>query len=298
MTASPVTIEAGETRRTFTVETADNTVAEASKTVTVTLPQAPTLPEGVELEVVLGTTTATATITDNDPLTVSLDGPKNVLGVSPPPPTYTVRLKVGAGRGTGSATVEVDYEVDGTRHRLEIDPNTSMKEIPSSSIVLTGKEIGDTLGVRLTGARTAAGRVSLGTPREKTTTFVSTSTAVVNVVEFTGQVAEGANAEFDVTSVGAGAAGVTVQYQVVPGSANSADYQTPSGRLVLDPSGEGTITVRIREDDVVEAAEEFSVELTGEDGTDVVLGTTTTTATITADVKLTAMMTRAAGDGA
>ena len=284
VTPSPLTIDAKETRRTFTVQTADNTVAEASKTVTVTLPQNQTLPSGVGR----GTTTATATISDNDPLTVSLDGPDNVRGVTAP--TYTVRLKVGAESGTGSATVEVDYQVDGERHTLFIDPGTSSEQIPNSSIDLTGKQVNDTLLVRLTNARTTAGTVRVGSPGQKRTTFVSTSTEIVSVAD-ASPVSEGGNATFAVTS-GSGADGVVVQYRVVPGSANSADYQAPSGRLTLDSSGDGTITVRVRTDDVVEAAEEFSVELTSENGTDVVLGTTTASATITANAKLMATMTR------
>ena len=283
--SSPLTIDAEETRRTFTVQTTDNTVAEASKTVTVTLPQSQTLPSGVGL----GTTTATATNSDNDPLTVSLEGPKNVDGVVDP--QYTVMLKVGAGSGTGSATVEVDYEVDSTRHTLEIEPGPSSKQIPSSSIDISDKAVNDTLTIRLRSARTAAGSVRVGTPSAITTTFVDSNTTTVVNVAGAGEVAEGENATFAVTS-GAGAAGVVVQYRVVPGSANSADYQAPSGRLTLNTSGEGTITVRVRTDDVVEAAEEFSVELTSENGPDVVLGTTTASAMIMENAKLTASMTR------
>ena len=287
---SPLTIDPEKTTGTITVGTMDNMMAEASKTVTVTLTGVTVT--GLQDSVQLGTTKATATVTDNDPLTVILEGPDRVPeGASAP--EYTVRLRVGAGSGTGDAPVEIDYTVDGTAHELSIPRNTSSLEIPTANTGISGKQEDDTLVVRLTDADTTAGRVSLGTPREKRTAIVHRDTVTILVEDPTGAVAEGEDAEFPVRS-DSGAAGVTVQYQVVPGSANSADYERPSGSLVLSVNGSGTITVAVVDDGVVEAAEEFSVRLTGRTlppGVEnVELGDTTATAMIEADGELTATL--------
>ena len=284
------TIGALETTKTITVSTTDNTTAEESRTLTVALRA--TADQNFPSGVALGTTTATATIRDNDPLTVILEGPDRMLAnAGAGDYDYTVRLKAGAGSGTGAATVEVDYTVDGVERELSIDPNVSSGDIPITGGDISGKAAGDSLVVRLTGVSTTAGRVSLGSPREKRTAIVDSATVLVSVTAPGSEVDEGADAVFAVSS-GAGADGVTVRYTVVAGSAGSADYERPSGTLVLDSGGAGSITVSVKADGVVEASEEFSVRLTGltlpSGVTNVVLGTTTATATIAADDELTA----------
>ena len=238
----------------------------------------------------LGTRTATATVSDNDPLTVIVEGPDRVPANSSEP-TYTVRLKVGAGSGTGSATVEVDYTVDGTAYELSIPPNTSSVDIPTANTGIGDKVEDDTLVVRLTGASTTAGTVRVGRPSTKSTTIVNANTVTVSLPAAEVNVTEGNDATFRVTSA-SGADGVTVRYQVVAGSADSKDYERPSGTLVLDSAGLGTITVSVVDDGVVEGAETFSVQLTGltlPSGVDnVVLGRTTAMATIAANSQLTA----------
>ena len=66
------------------------------------------LPQNTPDGVALGDATATATINDNDPLTVTVTGDQRVReGL---PATYKVVLK----EGSGSTPVEVDYTVSGT----------------------------------------------------------------------------------------------------------------------------------------------------------------------------------------
>ena len=100
---------------------------------------------------------------------------------------------------------------------------------------------------------------------------------------------DGETADFTVSAPGS-PNGTTVQYSVSAGSASTADFTTPSDRTLTVP---GTIRVPIVNDTVAEGAETFRVTLsnprppTGSTVT-VELGTTTGTATIRENDKLTA----------
>ncbi len=92
-------------------------------------------------------------------------------------------------------------------------------------------------------------------------------------------VAEGNAGPTTATFTVTGDADSTVGYRTIDGSATVADgdYAAANGELVLDSSGSGTVTVQVNGDTKFEGDEEFSLEITGADGT------VTARATITND---------------
>ena len=104
-----LTIPAGETTGTFTVQTTDDDdarVAEADEKFTLTI--AKTSPADTS-GVVLGAATATGTIRDNDPLRVNLTGLRAAAGSSA---EFTAELT--GGTGSSAITVEYSYTINGT----------------------------------------------------------------------------------------------------------------------------------------------------------------------------------------
>ena len=98
-----LSIPMGETTGSFTVATTDNSQAEKDRTLSVTLDLDTELAGLVE-----GKNTATATIRDNDPLTVNVSVPRWIH--EDESAVFTVTLT----GGTGSDDVVVDYSVGGT----------------------------------------------------------------------------------------------------------------------------------------------------------------------------------------
>ena len=283
-------LKEGATTGTITVDTLEDSDAEDNETFTVTL----TLPNDSPIS--LGVATATGTINDDERLTVTVEGPDRV----PEDQTasgYRVRLT----GGEGSQDITVEYTQDGEAQTpAEITAGTTEEGLPT---IPTGSDPlvkGHTIVLRLTRVSTTEGTVNLGSAREKRTTIVDANTKTVSIAGGGDDVQETGNAMFTVTRTTNGQTlngTVMVRYQVVAGTASSADYETPSGTVDLGSGTSETITVPLVNDNLAERDETFSVRLTGltlsEPGTDkVVLGTTTAMATIEANDKLTAIVTR------
>ena len=273
------TITAGETTTTISVATTRDDLAEEDETfrVTLTLPASP--PPGVAL----GRATATATIADDDALTVTLTGPESV------PADVDAAFTVTVTGGTSSADVMVnyDYRVGGTTtiDALTIDAGQSTGTITIGNDEL---EKGQTLVVRLTGVATD-GTVTLGTPRQKSTAIRSDATETVSVAG-PSAVDEGDPAAFTVSLSASVTDTVTAHYRTEAGSATTADYTSASGTVEIAANGTtATITVATLQDDLAEPSETFTVRLTRVDSDSAVaLGTATATATIRASDLLTA----------
>ena len=281
-TATPrqVVIKEGDTRATIEVNTTPDTQAENNETFTVTL-TAPT-----RTGVSLGTPQATGTITDNDRLAVTVEGSDRVAAGQDG--TYRFRLTGGT---TGSADITVAYTTNGTAGTPEtIDAGDSVSA-PDFTVSSSGLSEGDRLVVRITSVTTSAGTVSSGVGREKSIQIMHADTATVSIGD-DDEAPEGSDAEFRLTVTGSPTGPLTVTYQVSAGSASTADFMTPSARSVVLTSSSGEIRVPVEPDDVAEGDETFTVRLTGvrsETDTDqVVLGTTTGTATIPENDSLTA----------
>ena len=216
---------------------------------------------------------------------------------------YTVTLT----GGIGSADVVFDYTVTGTATAGEnadyTDPGngklTILATTAEGTITLnvkgdTVQETSETLVVTLTKVSTAKGMVSIGSPNVATTTIREGA----RILEFTTQTQagvsvanEGGSAEFGVELTG-NTDTVTVRYDVVAGTATTADYTAPSGILTLT-GATGTIMVETKDDILAEDAETFSVKLSPSGlPNDVGLGFATATATIPASDTLTARVVR------
>ena len=286
-----LTIVAGDTTGTFTVYTLHDTVTEAPETFTVTLSEVTdmALPLGVELQ----EETATGTITDDDALSVSVLGPETVAAGS------SVEYPVTLTRGTGSAPIVVNYSVNGTAAD-DYSPSSGTLIFPAASAEktitleqLVDPEVGETLTVTLTGATTAAGTVSVGTPRQATTTIKDANTGTLSVEDI--PVVEGDDAVFEVTLSAARPreADVTIAYSTSNGTATAGtDYAAaaPDAQVVIPAmSPSAMFTVSTKEDTVAEADETFRVTLSKRNLPDgVTLGKATATATIDDDDELTA----------
>ena len=104
VTSGTLTIATGATTGTLTVSTAEDLLAEADETFTVTI-TGPTLPSGVTL----GTATAIGTIEDDDPLVASVAADAATVTEG-----GAVEFTVTLSGATSTASVVVAYSVTGT----------------------------------------------------------------------------------------------------------------------------------------------------------------------------------------
>ena len=272
------------TTGTISVETGDDGIAEDSETFTVTLSNPPT-------GVALGHPTATGTIIDNNPLTVTVTGAGRVREGDPA--TFTVNLN----GGMGITPITVDYTVGGTATEgtdylepegtLVINPADSLTNVIATIPIQTRQdsEADESLVVTLTGVRTDTGRVTLGTPRVARTTLVSQDTVIISVADVT--VVEGQSASFAVSVSGERSGTAKLRYETAPGTAMADDYTAASDtrdiNIVANPTN-ASITVAITNDSRAEGEETFTLNLSLENSPDnVVLAATSAKATISDD---------------
>ena len=294
---SSLTIEKGERTQTITVATRTDTSAENNETFKVKLKETEPASAGVNIEF----SEATATIRDDDPLTVNLSGPKTVVQpTNSAPVEYTVELT----DGTGSQEVVVTYqEGDNQPDTVTIRPPSIGYPGTSNTFTITidnTRKVDENVEVTLQRVTTAAGRVRLGTSRA-TTRIADRDTVTVSIA--VSGVDEGEPATFMVEPTGTVTRvvdGVTedvpivVSYTTVTGSATGADFKAKSGRLTFTSDLEQLVKlvkVETEEDSRAEENETFSMRLTlvsprgsVELGTDSVeLGTDQATVTIDDD---------------
>ena len=277
---------------TITIPILDDSLAEAPETFSVRLERV-TLADGTA-DVVFGT--ATVTITDDENLTASIVGPDKVPEGSAA--AFTVKL-VG---GTPSKPVTVYYTVGGTATKDDYRPPSGRLTIPAGrttqtfAISTTSDNVldrGETIDVMLTGAETAAGRVT-ATGTHSTMIADSSDPVTISVADIS--VDEGHPALFTITLSGQVSEDVTVRYDVMQGTAVAADYDSRDvNGMVTIAAGDttGTFVVRTAQDMSAEAPETFTVTLSEESGQEelpdgVELQRTTATATIADDETLTA----------
>ena len=283
--------------QTITVATLGDALAEDDETFTVTLTVA-SLP-GVSL----GTAAATATITDDDPLTVAVTADAETV-VEGSDATFTVAV---AG-GTSTAPVRVTYTVGGTATAgtdytapsgtLTLGAADSSGTITIATLDEMVLDRGETLVVTLSEASTSAGEVTAD-PTPAQTTISDEGTVSVSVLATAGgAVAEGSPAEFEVSLSGAVASAVEVGWSTTDGTATAgADYTAVASQTLtfaaLSTAAQ-TITVATRGDALAENDETFTVTVTLSDPVPgVSVGTATATATITDDDPLTVAVTAA-----
>ena len=271
VTATELTFAAGDTAKTVTVATVEDELNEAAEVFTVAL-SGVKLPEDVSLNE--DKDEATGTITDDDALTVSVAGP--VANVEEgQTATFTVTVT-----GTSTTAVVVSYEVDTdastatsgddytapseTELTIGVGQTSGTIEIATATDAVL--EPDETLVLELTGASTA-GAVSVSTATA-TATIEDTGTVTVSVGDATA--IEGESVQFEVELSGAVSSEVVVSYATSNGTgahpaAAGTDYTAVTATELTFAAGDTakTVTVATVEDELNEAAEAFTVALSG-----------------------------------
>ena len=276
--------------QTLTVSTRGDDLAEDDETFTVTL-TASNLPDGV----LLGTVSATGTITDDDALSVSVTADAETV-VEGSTATFTVSVT----GGTSTAPVEVTYALGGTasaadytapgQTTLTLGAGSAGGTIRVPILSDTVLDPGETLSVTLTGASTSAGEVTVEPAAAETT--IADGGAVTVSVTAADAVAEGEAATFTVTLSGQVSSAVEVDWSTADETATAGDdYTAASGTLTFeaDSTAAQTLSVSTRDDTLAEDEETFTVTLSGSSlPAGVSLGTSSATGTITDDDALSA----------
>ena len=250
--------EPGETSQTITVTTLDDGDPESDETFTLTLSAASgaTIAGG----------TGMGTITDNEPPTLSIDDAAPV--TEGEPAEFAVRLN-----RTNGAAVSVSYatmddtaaagaDYTAASGTLRFEPGETSQTITVTTLDDGDSEVDETFTLALSAASgaTIAGGTGVGTIIDNEPPTLS--------IDDAAPVTEGEPAEFTVRLSKTSEAAVSVSYATVDGTAAAgADYTAASGMLRFEP-GETTraVVVTTVVDDLLESAEEFTVELNSPSG--------------------------------
>ena len=304
--ATTLTFTGGQTSKTVTVATLEDELNEADETFTVTLTGV-ALPDGVSLDA--DGDEATGTILDDDALTVSVAGPATNVEEG-----ETARFTVTV-TGTSTEAVVVSYEVDTTASTATATDDYTVPSgteltigagVASGTIDIVTKtdqvlEPDETLVLKLTGVSTA-GEASV-TTASATATIEDTGMVKVSIAAVVvsdnpdtqdvdesddkSVVEEGQTAEFVVELSAKVSSQVVVSYSTghdddTAEAGTDKDYTEASGTLTFEAEETSkTVTVATLEDELVEAAETFTLTLTASNlPNGVTLGTATATGTI------------------
>ena len=281
-----LTLAAGATSGTITVETLDDMVLDPGETLVVTLSGAATDGRSVT---VAGT--GTTTIRDSGMVTVSVSGPQAAV-TEGQMASFTVRLSgavaepVTVSYATADGTAKAGTDYTATNGTLTFSPGAALQQtVAVATAGDTLNEAEETFTVTLTSSNLppgvsldADGAASAEAEIDDDDELTATVSAGAVSVE------EGGSAEFPVTvSGGTSTAEVVVSYAVGGTAESGSDYTAPSGMLTLAAGAtSGTITVETLDDMVLDPGETLVVTLSGAatDGRTVtVSGTGTTTIT-------------------
>ena len=299
--STTLTFTAGDTTKTVSVATTEDTRNEATEAFTMTLsgPTNATLKSDAK--------TATATINDDDPVTAAVTAKAQTVTEG-----QSAEFEVKITGGTSTADVVVLYSIGGTATSADYnDPGGSLtitSGAATGTITIATKtddvvEPGETLKVTLTSASTASRTVTVDDNTAATTTILEKgsvtvsikaviveddqSTQDVNEYRDKSIAEEGESAEFAVEMSGAVSSAVQVTYETENGTAESGsakDYTAASGTLTYNPGASlrQTLTVNTSDDTLNESTETFSVKLTASTlPAGVALGAATATGSIT-----------------
>ncbi|TWT83200.1 Serine-aspartate repeat-containing protein F precursor [Planctomycetes bacterium CA13] len=265
--AGSVTFAAGETTKTISVTTINDTIEEVAENFSVTLSD---VTAGT-----IGTATAQVTMPANDtvvaqPGTFSIAA-DNASVNEGSPATFTITRANGS---DGSVTVSYDT-VDGTAvapgdytavaaGSVVFAAGETTKTISVTTIDDTAEEVAENFSVTL--SNVTAGTIGTATAQ---VTIPANDTVVVQPGTFSiaadnATVSEGSDATFTITRSGGSDGSVTVSYNTVNGTAVApGDYTAVAAGSVVFAAGETTKTISVTtiDDTAEEAAENFSVTL-------------------------------------
>jgi hypothetical protein len=261
-TSGTLTFLAGDTSKTFSVPTIDDTVFEGAETFTGNLSN----PSG---SATIGTGSATATINDNDsaPSFVISDastteGGNLVFTVTKSGSTSS-SFTVNYATANGSAIAGSDYTA--TSGTLTFGPADSSLTITVPTINDSVAEATENMTVNLSGA---SGGATITDPQGiGTITDNDVPSFSVNNVSVT----EGGNLVFGVTMTGQTAINFSVNYATANGTATAgSDYTAASGTLTFGPSSAASVTQNVTvatiDDTISEPNETVMLNLSGATG--------------------------------
>ena len=274
-TSGTVEFTAGETSKTVSVPTTEDSADEEDETLTLTLSS----PSNATLDNV----TATGTIEDDDepvPGTLSVadaeaseeeDSTLDFVVTLDPAATATVTVDYATADGT--ATAGSDYTA--TSGTLTFQPGDTSKTV---SVPITNDSLddgGETLTLTLSGASGA----DLG-DAEATGTIRNTEPSELSVADAEASEEEDSTLDFVVTLDPAATATVTVDYATADGTATAgSDYTATSGTLTFQSGDTSkTVSVPITNDSVDDGGETLTLTLSSASGAD--LGDAVATGTI------------------
>ena len=280
--AGSVTFAAGSAAgatKTFTVAVADDDLSETSEKFTVALGSVSgDLSDRVSVK--SGSGSVSTTISESDPITISLSGPTTVdegdttgnytVSLSPSGVTPTADLTVAYATTAGTATAGDDYtSTSGTLTFTATD--TADKTVTVTTIEDTLDESGETFAFAITNPQGGGGPApSLSSTAKSVTTSIADDDGTPSSITLSvdpDSVAEGDSAtDVTVTATLGGDSTLTSATTVtigLGGTAGSDDYEASSLATVTipagDASGSGTLTVTPKTDAVVEGDETIVV---------------------------------------
>ena len=278
-----LTIAAGASSGTITIETRTDQVLDPGETVVVVLSSATTTTRTVNVD---GTAKVSATIVEQGMEAVSVGAVLVEDNDQTPEDETDDRSSVEEGEtasfvvtlsGEVSGTVIVTYTTaDGTAESgsgkdyttaggtLQFTSGQTSKTIEVTTLEDTLNEADETYTLTLTNVTGVSG-VSLGTA-SATGTIEDDDTLTAALGTHTGNVAEGSDATFEVDlSGGTSTAAVEVSYAVDTSSTATSgdDYTAPGGKLTIAAgASSGTITIETLTDQVLDPGETLVVKLT------------------------------------
>ena len=254
VTAGRLTIAGSQTSATISIATGDDQDGEPDETFTLNLLLAPGSPAGVELV----TTTATATIRDDDlklgdvPSETVREG--EVATITWPvevTPQNDSTLNYRTVDGTATAGDDFTAARSGT---VQVRAGATSVTVTVATLSDDDVEGNETFTVILTGA---------AEERRTTVTIEDADELVASVTRVAEAVAEGETARFTVTlGGGTSTADVVVSYSVGGTAKAPDDYTAPSGSLTIGTGqASGTIAIETKTDDEIEPDETLVVTL-------------------------------------
>ena len=260
--ATALTIAAGATSKTVTVQTIQDRLAEGDETFTASLEADPanTLPAGVSLG---SATTSIVTIVDDDEIEVTIAAVTTTV-TEGEDAVFTVTLS----GGTSTAPVVVRYETSGTAtpgsdYTVPLGSLTIAAGATSKTVtVRTAQDLlaeGDetfTASLEADPANTLPAWVSLGSATTSIVTIVDDDEIEVTIAAVTTTVTEGEDAVFTVTAGGGeSTAPVVVRYETSGTATPGSDYTAPLGSLTIAAGvASGTVSIATTADTVLDRA--------------------------------------------
>ena len=275
-----LTFAAGDTAKTFTVSTTDDSTAEEDETFTVTLSGASmaTIPAGG------GTATGTINDDDDDP-TLSVADASGTEGSAV---TFTVTLSAASGkivtvsyatsRQTGDTAESGDFTA--ASGMLTFAAGDTAQTFTVNTTDDSNDENDDTFTVTLSGESNATISAAEGTA----TGTITDNDSAPGLSIADASATEGSAVSFTVTLTAASDNTIMVTYATSVDSAESGDFTAASGTLTFAAGDTAkTFTVSTTDDSTAEEDETFTVTLSGASMATIPAGGETATGTINDD---------------